>query len=407
MSRTEQIKRLFIGDKWIWWAIGLLMISSLFFVMSSSSVLSYQKYGTGSYSVIFKHFGMLLLSLTTIIVVSRIRPRVFSALSTIAVVVSAVGLLATLFFGVQINGSARWLSIGGMTIQPSEIAKISLILFTARELTKNSENLRLAFWHIMAASAVICGLIMFENLSTFLLLSTTIGAMMFIGRVPMRYLLGTVLVGVSLLALVIVFAPYAPVKNVFPRAMTWHNRVERYIDGNASERSNDDDYQAHQAHLAVASGGLTGKGLGKSYIKNFLPMAFSDFIFSIILEEAGIFGLFVIVGCFVVIFFRAFAIARKCERQFHIYTILGLAILITMQATINMFVGVGLMPVTGQTLPLVSMGGSSNVLMGVAFGIMLSISAHCNESTQAKPAKAKETENEADDFYDEAEAIRF
>ncbi len=407
MNGHAWLKKVFIGDKWIWGAIIVLMIASLFFVTSSSSVLSYQKYGNSSYSFGFKHFGMLVLSLGMAVAVSHVAPKYISGLSKFVLAVGVIGLILVMVIGVQINGSSRWISIGGVTFQPSELAKIALIIFTAHELAKNSADPGKAFWRIMGASAIVCGLILFENLSTFLLLITTIGMMMFIGRIPMKYMLSTALVAVSLLTIVVVFAPYQPVKGIFPRAMTWHNRVERYLEGTTAERANDNDYQARQAHLAVASGGLTGKGLGKSYIKNFLPMAFSDFIFSIILEETGIFGLIVILSCYGIILIRSFQIARQCERHFHIYAILGLAILISLQAIINMFVGVGLLPVTGQTLPMVSMGGSSNVLMGVAFGIILSISAHYKDAPSTKPQPTKKEEAEEEEYYDEAEAIQF
>ncbi len=398
-------RRIFAGDLWIWWVTGILLVASLWFGMSASSVLAYQKLGSSS-GMMVKHTGMLLMSVAMALGFSRVPPKYFAGMAPFGVCVSCVMLILVLFIGSQINGSSRWLSIGGITFQPSEIAKIALVLYVSRELSKNLDAPSRAFKHILFASAIICVPIMLENLSTFLLVVTTVGLMMIVGHIPLKYYGSTLLIGIVLIASVIVFAPYT--KSFFPRAMTWHNRVERFIGGEKNEKNSDEDYQARQANIAVASGGLLGKGIGKSYIKNFLPMAFSDFIFAIILEEAGIWGMGIIIACYVIIMSRAISIARRCNRPFHMYTILGLAFMICLQALINMAVGIGLIPVTGQTLPLVSMGGSSNIFTGAAIGIMLSISIHSQQNGEGnKTEKPQNTDVRDDEYYEEAEAIQY
>lgn len=406
-ATLARLKSWFVGDRWLWFVIVTLTVASVMAVLSSASVLSYQRYNMASGAIIAKHVLTLLVSLAATMLLSRIHPKFFSGMATMLVFTSFGLLLAVYLVGVKINGSARWISVGGFTFQPSEIAKISLVLYVAHKLAVNVNEPKKVFLRILAASAILCLPIMLENLSTCLLMITTLAFMLFIGRVPMRYLLSTAGLVAALFSVVILLAPYEPVKSVVPRAATWRARIERFVGGKAESIENaSDNYQARQARNAVASAGLVGKGPGKSYIKNFLPMAYSDFVFSILIEEWGIFGLLTIIACFFVLMWRAIVIARRCDKPFHMYTILGLAFLICTQAIINMAVGVGLIPVTGQTLPLVSMGGSSNMIMGAAFGIMLSISVQSQKVKNGETAD-KQQLAPADDYYEEAEAIRF
>ena len=322
---------------------------------------------------------------------SNIKPKFFYGISNLLLFVGIVLLVMTMLVGSSINGSSRWLSLGGLSFQPSEIAKIALVIFVAKQLTAHHKNPDDAFWPIMMATSVVAGIIVFENLSTCLLIVSTVAVMMFLGRVSAFKLVVTGLVAVAGIVLVIAFAPQ--LTNVFPRAMTWRGRVERFVNGDNEEMSAKDkakNYQAEQALAAVSTGGLVGKGPGNSYVKNFLPMAFSDFIFSIILEEYGLLGGLVVVALYITILARSRIVAVRSDNTFHVYTIMGLGVMISIQACINMMVGVGLIPVTGQTLPMVSMGGTSNVIMGFAFGVMLSI------SSEMKPAGAvtKKTNNE-------------
>ncbi len=382
------------GDRFMFFAILALMLASLLAIYSSSSVLAYQKAGGDTIHYLLRHTVLMSAGFIALIFTLRIRPRVFSHLAEVLLVLSCILLALTLIVGSSVNGSSRWLNLGFVQFQPSEIAKISIVLFAAKKLGQNDGDPDKAFWPVMIALVCVCGLIMLENLSTSILVGVTVFTMLFIGRVSPLKLGGTALVAIALVSLVILFAPL--VSNIFPRANTWRARIERFVNSDDSPASADANYQAEQAMAAVSTGGITGCGPGNSYMKNFLPMAFSDFIFSIILEEYGMFGCCGILFAYFVIFARARIVAAKCRKPFHLYTIMGLAILLTFQAIINMMVGVGLMPVTGQTLPMVSMGGTSNLITGIAYGIMLSISAEtarlngesANVTTPRKPSPA-------------------
>ncbi len=366
----ETLSKYFIGDKWIWRAVFVLMIASVWFGLSSSSAFAYQKFGSST-AMIVKHAGMLIATLFVTCLVARFPPKYFAGLAPLAVAFSFVLLILVLVIGSRINGSARWLSIGGLTFQPSEIAKISMVLFVSRVLARDVENPSNQFFLILMVSGAILLPIMLENLSTAVLLGATIFYMLIIGRVRVKYW-GTLLLLV-VVAMVTMIGFHEKVARYIPRVETWHNRIARRAGGNSVDRTGG-DYQASMAELGIASATLTGKGPGKSYIKNFLPMSYSDFIFVIIVEETGVLGMLVIILCYVLIMWRATRIGRKCATPFQLYTILGLSYMMCLQAIINMLVGSGVVPVTGQTLPFVSMGGSSNIFTGVAVGIMLSIS---------------------------------
>lgn len=371
-------KRIFRGDPYMLSAIFTLMVVSTLAVYSSASVLAYQSRGGDTSGVLMRHCAMLLGGLAILVCTSRMKPGVWMGLAW-PMLFLAVGLQAlTLIAGTSINGASRWLSVGGVMFQPSEISKVALMVFVARQLAVHQDNLSKAFWYILAATGAVCILIVFENLSTCVLIVFSVWVVMAVARVPLIYLGGSAAVVGAFLALVIIFAPQlSSVSGVFSRANTWRARIERFVGDDDSAEVAAGNYQAEQAKAAVATGGIKGKGPGNSYIKNFLPMAFSDFIFSIILEEWGIIGsFFFVILPYTAIFARAVFIARNCVIPFRTFLIFGLVFMFTTQAIINMAVGVSLIPVTGQTLPLVSMGGSSNFVMGLAYGMMLSVSNH-------------------------------
>ncbi len=413
----DNIKKLFIGDRWIWVVITFLTILSFLSVYSAASVLAYVKNNGDMSSYILKHGIMLLMGIGVAVFVSRIHPKYFSGLAEVMVGVGFAGLIFALLAGNAINGSSRWISIGGFTVQPSEFAKYALIIFVAKRLAIANEPKK-AFLPILIASGLICVPIMLENLSTCILVGLSVFIMMMIGGIPWRYLGSTAAVIAILLFLIVLFAPYA--SKVFPRANTWRARVERFIgsDDVASKGDKDGDYQIRQALTAVAIGGVTGRGPGHSYMKNFLPMAFSDFIFAIILEEYGAWGGILVLAAFLLLMYRSIIVMRRCQKPFHAFVIMGITIIIEIQALINMLVGVGLMPVTGQTLPFVSQGGSSDIFMGFAFGIILSVSNVNPAPVVAKASDAPSADAESDehqastnaddgDYYEEAEAITF
>lgn len=374
---TQLFQRVFCGDRYMLAAIFLLMVVSILSVYSSASVLAYQRMGGDTAHVLMRHCLLLVLSVSIMCFVSHLKPGVWSGLAWPLLILAVVLQAATLLAGTSINGASRWLSVGGIQFQPSEISKIALMVFVARQLSTNEGNLPKAFWRILVATMAIGALILLENLSTCLLLVASVWIVMAVARVPFLYLGGTAAVVAGVVGVMIYFAPQlAEMNGSFERALTWRARVERFVTDDADER-NAGNYQAEQAKAAVSTGGLIGgRGPGNSYMKNFLPMAFSDFIFSIIIEEYGVFpGCVLVLAFYFTILARAESVAKRCVVPFRTYLIFGLALMLTLQALINMSVGVGLIPVTGQTLPMVSMGGTSNFAMGLAFGMMLSISS--------------------------------
>ena len=380
-SAMGRFRRLFVGDRFLLYIVIALVLISVLAVYSSTSALVYQRGGGHLFGYITRHVIYLILSLVAMVCVSHIKPRYFSGTAEVMVGISFILLVLTMFTGSSINGSARWLNLFGLVqFQPSEIAKVSLVLYVARKLAQNHDHQNDSFWSIMIATGMIAMPIMLQNLSTCLLILSTVFCMMIIGRISMKYMLSLLLVAVAGIGLIILFA--STMEKYFPRATTWKARIERFMDNSESTVSPTD--QAEQAITAVSTGGLLGRGIGKSYIKNFLPMAYSDFIFSIILEEWGLLGTLLVPFLYFSILARSRIVAIRSTVPFHIYTIIGLAIMVSTQALINMLVGVGLMPVTGQTLPLVSMGGTSNLLTGCVFGIMLSVSHETELRSEAQ-----------------------
>lgn len=391
------IGRCFKGDRWIIYAVIFLCITSVLVVYSSTTALAYQKMGGDTGHYLIKNVTMLLGGMVLMGFMSNVHPRFVSGFAEIALGVSVLLLIAATFMGTSINDSSRWIRVGGFTFQPSEIAKISLMIFTAKQLAWHDKEPDKAFVPIIVATGFVCGFILLENLSTFLLVTTSVVIMMIIGRISVVKIGALGGIVAIVLGLTIYFAPV--VKDVFPpakRAVTWRARIERFVSGDEETSQNGvtkrrEKTQEEQALTAVSTGGLAGVGPGNSYMKNFLPMAYSDFIYSTILEEYGAWGGLLVLLAYFVILARARDVARHSKKPFHLYTMYGLAVLLTLQALINMMVGVGLMPVTGQTLPMVSMGGSSNLITGMAYGIMLSVSAETQRLNEAE-AKAKTAE---------------
>ena len=394
----ENIKKLFVGDRWIWFVILFLTMLSFFSVYSSSS------------SSIAKHGALLILGVGTAVVISRVHPKYFSGFAEVMLMLGIGGLLLTFVLGKQINDSSRWIQIGSFTLQPSEFAKFALIVFTAKRLALAKDPTD-AFWSIISTTFITCAIIMPQNLSTCLLTAVSVFILMLIGGVSIKRLAVVAVVLITLFVSIIALAPQ--IKSVIPRAMTWRARVERFVGVETEEgiQKSDGNYQLDQALEGVATGGLMGRGPGRSYKKNVLPMASSDFIFSIILEEYGAWGGLLVVSAFILLMFRAIIIMKRCQKPFHAFLIIGVVIIIEFQALINMCVGVGLMPVTGQTLPFVSMGGSSILFIGFAFGMMLSVSYY-NPAPVIETKKEEEPKQKAPsasdvEYYEEAEAVTF
>lgn len=388
------------GDRQLRWVFAVLMAISVLFIMSSTTVLAYQKYSGDLTHYPITHCVMLLLSWVSCAIISKMDPKVFNRYAIFMCLAGLTLVVLTIFVGVEINGSRRWLSVGFANIQSSEVAKIGLIFYVAKVLSVHRNDTRKAFVPIMVMTAIVCGPIVTENLSTVLLIVFTVFSMMFIGKVPFKYMLGIILLGL-LIGYIVLYV--VPEEYHFGRIPTWKGRIDRFLglvpdDGGL-------DFQAEQARLAVAHTGLIGSGPGRSYVKNFLPMAYSDFVYSTILEEYGVLGGFGAIVLYAMILIRSIRIVNKCDSAFEIYLVLGLAIVLNLQSIINMAVGVGLIPVTGQTLPMLSMGGTSNVIVASVLGVIFAISAQRQTVSKApdatkKPKRIDNTEFVSDDVED-------
>jgi len=278
--------------------------------------------------------------------------------------------MVTLIYGVTRNQAARWLSVPGLslTVQTSDIAKLAIVMYIARILARKQDNIKdfkSAFRPILIPLIAVCLLVLPANLSTAMLIFATAFILMFIGRINLKYLFGMVGILVILLGAFIAIALSYDWQG---RIGTWKNRIENYVSADG-----DDNYQVSQAKIAIVSGGLVKLRPGKSIQRNFLPHPYSDFIYAIIIEEYGLVGGVIVLALYLYLLFRAAVVVKKSSRTFPAFLVIGLAVMITFQAIINMAVVVNLLPVTGQPLPMISMGGSSLLFTCVALGIIQSV----------------------------------
>ena len=401
---NKNLGNLFKGDKVIWMVFFFLCIISVVEVYSASSQLTYK---AGNYMApVIKHIGILLLGIAAMIVTLNVKCKYFKILTPFLLILSVLMLIWALVGGHDANDASRWVGFMGMKFQPSEIAKGTLVLATAQILSAMQTEKgadKNAFKYILIVCACIVPLIFFENFSTAALICAVIFMMMVIGRVPMQQL-GKLLGVVVLLAVIALGMIWflgndkveenpnktltetsAPDKEkspsklakVFHRFGTWKARIEKFSDNkyvSPEEVDLDKDGQVAHANIAIASSNVVGKGPGNSVERDFLSQAFSDFIYAIIIEEMGIIGAVAVAFLYIVLLFRTGRIANRCENNFPAFLAMGLALLLVTQALFNMCVAVGLAPVTGQPLPLVSKGGTSTVINCIYVGVILSIS---------------------------------
>lgn len=396
---------IFRGDRVIWGLIVVFMIYSLLAVYSSSVSVAFSRYD-GNTTFFLKSQGVMLAFCLFIIIVTHQLPyRIYSSLAGFFVLVSIILLILTLIFGVSINEAARWITIPGtgFRIQTSDIAKVSLVIYMARLLSRHQHQLKdfkLITRIFIVPIAIVCALILPENLSTALLIFGICMLILFVGRVSLKYIMawiGMAVAGVLLFALLLDLATDAN------RVSVWKSRIENFVSG---EEDIDGDYQANQAKIAIASGGLIGKAPGNSVQRNMLPQSNSDFIFAIIIEEYGLFfGAIPISLVYLILLFRGIAIAKKCETAFPAFLVLGLTIMIVVQAILNMAVAVGLFPVTGQTLPMISWGRTSMLVTSFSLGAILGVSRVVNARANNEELDEEEIENEGDEvIYEGATA---
>lgn len=383
-NKSFSIGRLFEGDLGIWMILFFFCIISVLEVYSASSTMTFKQ--GHFWGPVLMHTIYLGVGVGITWIVHRIPCRYFGWIVIVGPILS-VFLLILAIFTAKTNDGGRWLTIAGLSVQPSEIGKGSLIVLVAWLLSVMRDERGAtvqAFKWIIGCSIVICGLIVSENLSTAAFTFAVVLIMMFIGGVPWKQLgtlVGILAVGGGLVFSVLKFTPEDTIQDLseiplLHRLPTWAHRVRDHVDYPQDPMKFDltTNPQITQAQIAISTNNIIGRGPGNSKVRDALPQAYSDFIFAIILEELGLLGGFFVMALYVALLYRAARIAGRCEKNFPAYLIMGLALLIVSQAFINMMVAVGMFPVTGQPLPLISRGGSSLLVNCAYIGMMLSIS---------------------------------
>jgi cell division protein FtsW len=377
----------------------LLAVVSLLVVYSSTGLLAYKMYKGNTEVYLFKQFAFILVGVMIIYFAHQVNYTIYSRVAKILFLISIPLLFYTLFFGVKLNEGSRWirLPIINMTFQTSDLAKLALFMYLSRLLSKKQDTIkdfRTGFLPVITPVAIICLLIAPANLSTALLIGATSLMLLFIGRVSAKHLLLTVAVAAIPVVILIGAAVIRHKTNggttekpraegrtrLFIRVDTWISRVETFMYGGGANNE-ENNYQTNQAKIAIAKGGILGLGPGNSQQRNFLPHPYSDFIFAIIIEEYGLLGGVFIVLIYLVFLLRSIRIFRRCPFAFGAFLALGLSFTLVIQALANMAVNVNLFPVTGVTLPLVSMGGSSFLFTCLAIGIILSVARNAEQET--------------------------
>jgi cell division protein FtsW len=412
-----KIGNLFKGDKVIWMVLLFLCIISIVEVFSASSSLTYKS--QDYLGPILGHSWKIFMGVVVAIVILNIPCRFFKLMTPALLLVSVVMLLWVLLFGEKTNDAGRWISLFGLKFQPSEIAKGTMVLVTAQILSamqREDGADKRAFKFILMVVVPLVILIGLENLSTAALIMLVIFLMMFIGRVPMVQL-GKLMAAGALLIVLFVGTIYMvgsmendntaetqtesiangqteKSKKKSPsflhRFATWKGRIDKKLNSKyvaPQDYDLDKDAQVAHANIAIVNSNIIGKGPGQSVERDFLPQAFSDFIFVIIIEELGIIGATIVVFLYIVLLFRAARIASRCDNNFPAFLVLGLALMLVIQASFNMLVAVGIAPVTGQPLPLISRGGTSTIINCAYIGAILSVSRSAKKRSQNMPIK--------------------
>ena len=399
-----KIGNLFKGDKVIWMVLLFLCLISVVEVFSASSTLTYKS--QDYLGPIIGHSWKMLVGVGMAILILNVPCRYFKLMTPGLLLISAIMLIWVLAFGEKTNDAGRWISLLGLKFQPSEIAKGTLVLVTAQILSamqrENGADKR-AFKYILIVVIPFCLLIGVENLSTAVLIFAVIFLMMFVGRVPLIQLGKLAAFGVIVVAVFIgsiymlgsldqgessetqteaivngeVKKETTKSPSFLHRFSTWKNRIDKKLNSKhvaPADYDLDKDAQVAHANIAIVGSNIIGKGPGKSVERDFLPQAFSDFIYVIIIEELGIIGAAFVAFLYIVLLYRAARIASRCENNFPAFLVMGLALMLVLQASFNMMVAVGIAPVTGQPLPLISRGGTSTIINCAYIGAMLSVS---------------------------------
>jgi cell division protein FtsW len=352
------------GDPVIWFIVFALSIISILVVYSATGTLAYKKMQGDTEFYLIRHTFLVIFCFFAMWIAHKIDYKYYSGLSKIALIVSVPLLLFAYFFGANINDASRWIIIPviNQSFQPSDLAKLALIANLASMLSKRQqkiEDIKESLIPMLIWCGVICGMIAMTNFSTAILLFSTCMLLMFIGRVPVKYLLMLALIGL------LFGAGAAKVGQRFDTAIS---RINAFLD------PTEVPFQAEQSYIAISTGGLFGKGPGNSDQRNFLPSAYADFIYAILIEEYGMIGGVSVLFLYLALLYRGMLAAARSNNAFGGLLSAGLSFSLALQALINMAVVVGIVPVTGQPLPLLSMGGTSLLFTGLSFGIILSVS---------------------------------
>ena len=379
MSVGNQIYAKLRGDRVIWMIVVILSVYSILTVYSASTMQAYRTANTSVEGLMFGHAVKVLFGLFMVYVCSLVQYTQYKRMAPYLLILVIPLLVYTIGFGAEINNARRWLDVPfiGLRFQPSDFAKLALVIYVANAISKSQEyieDFNDAFMPIIIPILIICGLIAPADLSTASVLFFTTLMMMFMGRVSLKYIALLMFLGVVLFMFLVTLSQFFP-ESV--RAGTWANRFKEFIDGTGGV-----NVQVTEAKIAIANGEWFGVGPGNSVIKNYLPASNSDYIYSIICEEYGlIFGGLVILLLYVMLFFRCVSIVTRSPKAFGAMLALGLGLLISFQAMLNIAVNVNLLPVTGLTLPMVSWGGTSILFSSIAFGMILSVSRYIEKTT--------------------------
>ncbi|MDQ3141328.1 MAG: FtsW/RodA/SpoVE family cell cycle protein [Bacteroidota bacterium] len=391
------LKEFIKGDRLIWTIIFMLTIYSLLAVYSASGGMSVYQNGINTF-FLAKHIPYIILGLTFTWLVSKLHYTELNKWAPVLLVVATILLIWTLMFGVNINQAKRWIQLPflDITIQVSDFAKIALICYVARAISARQDSIKSiksGLMPLLIPVVLICGLIAPANFSTAALLFTTCLMMLFVGRVSIAALVGLLGLGVGMFLVLIFLADYFPDSI---RATTWLTRIQEFI-------TNDEGgYQIQQAKIAIANGNWIGVGPGNSVLRNFIPYVYADFIFAIIVEEMGIiFGGIGLISLYLLLLWHCVGIVSRTPKAFGALLTIGIGLNIILQAFANMAVSLELVPVTGLTLPLVSMGGSSLLFTSISFGMIISVSKHINELNLENDENSEmNSENLQDEYND-------
>lgn len=374
----EKFQKYFKGDTAVWIIVMFLSLVSMLTVYSATGTLAYKKMGGNSLFYLIRHGSFLLFGIGIIFVIHRIDFRIFKKLTKLLLYLSVGLLIFTLLSGVSLNSASRWVSIMGVQFQTSDLAKITLVMYVAMVLGDNQDKIddpKAAFWPIVKWVGVICLLIFGADFSTAAMLFFICCVIMYIGGIKLALLgklFGCIFAGFAFMMLLAYAVPQ--ISNI-GRVATIKARIESFI-GKGEHSDAEHDFQADHSKMAIVHGGITGQGPGNSTQRNFLPHPYSDFIYAIIIEEWGLLGGLFVLVLYMFLLFRVRVIVKGCRSSFGTFLCIGLGISLVIQAFINMAVAVNLFPVTGQTLPFVSMGGTSVIFTSLAFGIILNVSRH-------------------------------